>query len=68
MYLMHVVLRRPYAEVARFFGRDRTTVAHACSHIEDRRDEPAFEADVARLESLIAGEPEPVAERRHAAR
>ena len=35
--------------------RDRTTVGHACQVVEDRRDEPAFDAFVATLERLAAG-------------
>jgi len=38
MYLMHTLLGRTMTEVGRYFGRDRTTVAHACGRIEDRRD------------------------------
>lgn len=53
MYLMHVSLRRNYADVGAYFGRDRTTVAYACSHVEDRRDEPAFDAEVTRLEEQL---------------
>jgi hypothetical protein len=54
MYLMHVVLQRDYAEVGGFFGRDRTTVAHACAQIEDRRDDPTFDAGLQRLEARLA--------------
>ena len=53
MYLMHVLLGRSLAEVGRFFGRDRTTVSHACARIEDMRDSPAFDDEVNRLEALI---------------
>ena len=67
MYLMHVVLRRTYAQVASFFGRDRTTVSHACAHIEDLRDSPQFEAEVARLEAAIGASATDTPERRHAA-
>ena len=68
MYLMHVVLGRSYAKIGRFFGRDRTTVSHACARIEDRRDAAAFEARVARLEARIVGIGEAVGQgRRHAA-
>jgi chromosomal replication initiation ATPase DnaA len=64
MYLVHVILSRTYAEVGALFGRDRTTVSHACAHIEDLREAPAFDAEVTRLEAaLTAGEPE---ELRHA--
>jgi hypothetical protein len=39
MYLAHVCYRLTYQEVADAFGRERTTVAHACAVVEDRRDE-----------------------------
>ena len=71
MYLMHVVLRRTYAEVGKFFGRDRTTVSHACAHIEDCRDAPTFDSEVMALEAVLSREPvpeqEPVTERSRAA-
>ncbi len=54
MYLMHVVLRHDYAAVGAYFDRDRTTVSHACATIEDRRDDPAFDAEVAGLEAALA--------------
>jgi chromosomal replication initiation ATPase DnaA len=53
MYLMHVVMGRDYAAVGAYFDRDRTTVSHACAVIEDRRDDPAFDAEVARLEEAL---------------
>ena len=53
MYLTHVVLRRTYAEVGGIFGRDRTTVSHACARIEDLRELPGFDAELARLETAI---------------
>jgi hypothetical protein len=53
MYLMHVIQRRPYAEIAGLFGRDRTTVSHACALIEDCRDRPRFDAEVAALEAAL---------------
>jgi len=43
MYLCHVAVGSSLTEVARFFGRDRTTVAHACRLIEDRRDDKALD-------------------------
>ncbi|MEJ8571330.1 helix-turn-helix domain-containing protein [Microbaculum marinum] len=54
MYLMHVVLRRTYADVAALFSRHRTSVLYACARIEDRRDDRAFDARIARLERSLA--------------
>jgi len=53
MYLTHVALGRSLAEVALAFGRDRTTVSYACAVIEDSRDDPAVEAEIAELEAII---------------
>lgn len=38
MYLAHTVLRRSMTRVGHVFGRDRTTVRHACARVEDMRD------------------------------
>jgi chromosomal replication initiation ATPase DnaA len=43
MYLAHVALGLSMTRVGALFGRDRTTVAHGCAVVEDRRDEPAFD-------------------------
>ena len=56
MYLMHTHYSRIYSEVGRFFGRDRTTVSHACALIEEMREEAAFDEHVARLEAILSGE------------
>ena len=53
MYLTHVMLSRSIPEVGRLFGRDRTTVSHACCMMEDQRDDPHFEAAVGELEDAI---------------
>ena len=39
MYLAHVAFRLSFTQVGQLFGRDRTTVAHACGVIEDLRDD-----------------------------
>ena len=39
MYLAHVAFRLSCTQVGQLFGRDRTTVAHACGVIEDLRDD-----------------------------
>jgi chromosomal replication initiation ATPase DnaA len=50
MYLAHVVHRLDFAAVGRLFGRDRTTVSHACRLVEDLRDDAWFDRRVAALE------------------
>lgn len=66
MYLAHVAVGRQYLQVARLFGRDRTTVMWACALIEDRREDPAFDAHVSTLERLLNADIEST-ERAHAA-
>jgi len=53
MYLSHVVCGRTLTDVGRQFARDRTTVAHACAHIEDRRDDPRFDRTLDLLEAIV---------------
>ena len=53
MYLCHVALGRSLQEVGDVFGRDRTTVSHACALMEDMRDDRAFDSAVAALELRI---------------
>lgn len=43
MYLAHVGFGIPMAAIGQVFGRDRTTVVHACHLVEDRRDEARFD-------------------------
>ena len=52
MYLCHVVLGLDYTAIARSFGRDRTTAAHACRLVEERRDDPAIERMLGSLEGI----------------
>jgi hypothetical protein len=51
MYVAHVWFALPLTEVGRRFDRDRTTVAHACRVVEDRRDDPRVDRVVAAIES-----------------
>lgn len=51
MYLAHVGLGLSLTRVGIGFGRDRTTVRHACALIEDRRDDPALELALAAIEA-----------------
>ncbi|KAB2919592.1 MAG: hypothetical protein F9K29_04545 [Hyphomicrobiaceae bacterium] len=52
MYLAHVACGLTLTEVGQIFARDRTTVAHACGVIEDRRDDPAFDRSLELLEGV----------------
>lgn len=54
MYVSHVVLRLTMSDVGVGFGRDRTTVQHACQVIEDLRDEREFDLLVAKVERVAA--------------
>jgi hypothetical protein len=53
MYLAHVHLGLSLSQVGRNFGRDRTTVAHACACVEDSRDDPKFDRVVGCLEAAL---------------
>jgi hypothetical protein len=53
MYLAHVGCGLSLTETGRLFGRDRTTVAHACGVIEDRRDDPTFDRALYLLEWAV---------------
>lgn len=53
MYLAHVVLGRSLSEIGEAFGRDRTTVSHACALIEDLRDDPKFDSEVDCIEQHL---------------
>ena len=53
MYLAHVHFGLTLSQVGRNFGRDRTTVAHACARVEDSRDDPHFEQVLTCLEATL---------------
>ena len=55
MYMAHVAYQLSYQEVADAFGRERTTVAHACAAVEDARDDPAMEDRLDRVEGRMQG-------------
>ena len=50
MYLAHVVFGLGFAVIGECFRRDRTTVAHACRVVEDRRDDIWFDCRMDALE------------------
>ena len=54
MYVGHVTLGLKMTEVGAGFGRDKSTVVHACHTIEDMRDDEDFDLIVARVESLVS--------------
>ena len=57
MYLCHVGFELSLARVAVAFGRDRSTVAHACHAIEDKRDEGQFDVWISALEAMLRNAP-----------
>ena len=59
MYLCHTAFELSLARVAVAFERDRSTVAHACHSIEDRRDEPQFDHWMGSLETMLRDAPAP---------
>ena len=53
MYLAHTRLSASYTLAGAFFGRDRTTAAHACRKTEERREDARFDGIIACLERAI---------------
>lgn len=54
MYIAHVVLGLTMSDIGRGFGRDRTTVMHACHLIEDMRDDRDFDGIITMTERVTA--------------
>jgi hypothetical protein len=52
MYVSHVALSIPLAEIGASFGKDRSTVGYACEVVEDRRDDRAFDDFVTVVERI----------------
>ncbi len=57
MYLTHVAYELSLSRVADAFGRDRTTISHACHLIEDMRDDYGFDHQLEILEGFLRGAP-----------
>jgi chromosomal replication initiation ATPase DnaA len=53
MYLSHIVFEMNQRQVARAFGRDRSTAAHAIRHIEELREDPEVDRMLGLLEALL---------------
>ena len=54
IYLAHVALGLSLTAAGDLFHRDRTTAAHACHRVEDRRDDPSVDRLLQALEELCA--------------
>lgn len=52
MYVCHVALQMRMTTIGEGFGRDRSTVAHACAVVEDRRDDRDFDEFVGAMERV----------------
>lgn len=59
MYLCHTAFQLSMARVAVAFERDRSTVLNACHAIENRREEPDFDAWLLNLEAMLCAPPRP---------
>jgi hypothetical protein len=59
MYLTHVAFGMSLQRVGFAFARDRSTVAHACHLIEDRRDDAEFDNLLDQLEASLRAAPAP---------
>lgn len=68
MYLTHVGFEMSLARVGAAFGRDRSTAAHACHMVEDRRDDRSLDALLDEMEAALRALPVPeiAQELRHA--
>lgn len=53
IYVAHVQLGLTLTEAARMFGRDRTTAAHACHTVEDRRDNRLIDQKLEAIERSL---------------
>lgn len=54
MYCAHVTFGWSLTEAGAVFSRDRTTAAHACRVVEDRRDDPDIDRLVGTIEDTLA--------------
>lgn len=53
MYCAHVTFGWSLTDAGAVFGRDRTTAAHACRVVEDRRDDPTVDNMVQKVEDAL---------------
>lgn len=57
-YLCHIGFEMSLARIASAFRRDRSTIAHACHTIEDRREDVEFDAWISGLEAMLRQAPQ----------
>ena len=53
IYLAHVGCSLTYTEAGALYGRNRTTAAHACRVVEQRRDDGQFDRILELLEACM---------------
>jgi chromosomal replication initiation ATPase DnaA len=53
IYLIHTRLGVSFAVTGAVFGRDRTTAAHACRAVEERREDPRLDTIIDVLERAL---------------
>jgi len=53
IYLSHTRLGLTYDAAGLAFGRDRTTAAHACRRVEERREDPTLDTILDYLERAV---------------
>ena len=58
MYLAHVGFALSFETIGRAFGRDRTTVAHACRVVEDSREDIWTDVRMEALEMVCRAAPD----------
>lgn len=59
IYLCHVGFELSLGRIAAAFDRDRSTIAHACHAIEDRREDAHFDLWIGGLEAVVQQAPPP---------
>jgi chromosomal replication initiation ATPase DnaA len=59
MYLCHTAFEMSITRASIAFGRDRSTIAHACHRIEDLRDDPIIDRQLEAWEQLLSQTPQP---------
>lgn len=56
MYVANTGCGLSFTDVAKGFGRDRTTISYACALVEDLRDDKAFDQKLEEFNTLAVAE------------